>query len=80
MKLKLILMGTMVAVPLLLLACSPALKQVSVEIPCDDFFEQQHISKQVEVPAGGSLTVTLCSNRTTGFEWFTAGRPQICTS
>ena len=31
--------------------------------------KDQHISKEVEVPAGGSLTVTLCSNPTTGFQW-----------
>ena len=69
MKLKLMMVGTMVVVPLLLLACSTAPKQVSVKVPCNDFMEQQHISKQVAIPAGGSLIVTLCSNPTTGFQW-----------
>ena len=31
--------------------------------------EVPQISKEVEVPVGGSLTVALCSNPTTGFQW-----------
>jgi inhibitor of cysteine peptidase len=31
--------------------------------------EQKHISREVEVAVDGSLTVTLCSNPTTGFIW-----------
>ena len=69
MKLKLILTFTMVAISLYLFACCPAPKQASVEIPCDDFYKQHHISKEVEIPVDGSLTVTLCSNPTTGFLW-----------
>jgi len=57
------------AISLFLLACSPAIKQASVEIPCNDFYEQPHISQEVEVGAGDSFTVTLCSNPTTGFMW-----------
>ncbi len=67
MKAKLILMGIVVAVLLSLVACSSAAKQVSVDI--DDFMEQKHISKEVEVAVDGSLTVTLGSNPTTGFQW-----------
>ena len=62
-------MCLMVAISLCLFACSPAKKQVSVEVPCDDFMKLQHISKEVEVAVDGSLTVTLCSNPTTGFLW-----------
>ena len=72
MKLKLILMCAVVAISLCLLACSPVPKQVSVEASCDDFTKLQNISKEVEVPVDGSLTVTLCSNPTTGFEWESA--------
>jgi len=32
----------------------------------------QHISQEVEVAVDGSLTVTLCSNPSTGFEWESA--------
>jgi inhibitor of cysteine peptidase len=42
---------------------------VSIGISCDDFIKQHHIVKEVEVLAGGLLTVTLCSNPTTGFKW-----------
>jgi len=44
-------------------------KQASVEVSCDDFYQQNHISKEVEVGVGGTLTVTLCSNPSTGFIW-----------
>ena len=67
MKSKLILICAMVAISLCLFACSP--KEASLEVSCDDFMELQHISKEVEVCVDGSLTVTLCSNLTTGFQW-----------
>jgi len=70
MKAKLILMFTIAAVTLCLLACSPAPKQVSIS--CDDFMKLQHISQEVQVAVGDSFTVTLCSNPTTGFEWESA--------
>ena len=73
MKSKLILTCAVVAISLLLLACaSPqeqASGQVSVEVACDDFYKQPAISQEVEVADDGSLTVTLCSNPTTGFLW-----------
>jgi len=69
MKSKLVLTCAVVAILLGLLACSPASKQVSVEVSCDDFMKDHHISQEVEVAVDGSLTVTLCSNPTTGFLW-----------
>jgi len=72
MQTKLILMCSLAAISLCLFACSPAPKQVSVEASCDDFYERQAISKEVEVAVDGSLTVTLCSNPSTGFEWESA--------
>lgn len=69
MKLKLSLICAVVATSLLLVACSPAQKQASIEISCDDFMGVNHISQEVEVSADGTLTVTLCSNPTTGFLW-----------
>ena len=68
MKSKLVLACTMVVLSLCLLACSPP-KQVSVEASCDDFMELNHLSREVEVIVNGSLTVTLCSNQTTGYQW-----------
>ena len=69
MKLKLILICAVVAVSVSLLACSAPVKQASVEVSCDDFYKQAAISREVKVPADSSLTVTLCSNPTTGFQW-----------
>jgi len=66
---KLILIGAVAAILLLLLACSPTSRQVSLEASCDDFADSNYISKQIEVAAGDSFTVTLCSNPTTGFTW-----------
>lgn len=69
MKSRLILMCVLAIISLLLLACSPPPKQASVEVSCDDFMKNQHIIQEVEVPVDGSLTVTLCSNPSTGFRW-----------
>ena len=68
MKSKLILTGAIIALLLLLCACSPA-SQASVEVSCDDLMNVDHVTRQVEVPVDGTLTVTLCSNPTTGFQW-----------
>ena len=70
MKLNLTLMCAIVAISLLLIACSPASKQASVEVSCDDFYKQHHITKEVQISAGDSFTVNLCSNPSTGFRWF----------
>ncbi len=66
MKVRSATVGTLIAIPLLLGACSSA---TTVEVSCDDFMEQKHISKSVEVSTGETLTVTLCSNASTGFQW-----------
>ncbi|NQT74207.1 MAG: hypothetical protein HQ553_15800 [Chloroflexi bacterium] len=45
---------------------------VAVEVSCDDFTELKHISKEVKGPVEGALTLILCSNPSTGFEWESA--------
>ena len=70
MKTKLTLTGIAVLVLLSLIACSSqASPSVQHLVSCDAFVEQQHISQEVEVAADGSLTVVLCSNPSTGFQW-----------
>ena len=69
MKSKLSLILIIAAILTLLFACSPASKQVSVEVSCDDFYKNHHITKEVQVASGDSFVVTLCSNLTTGFQW-----------
>jgi len=74
MKAKLISAGVIAALPLLLLACAPAAQTPSVEVSCDDFAADNHISRQVTVAEGDSFTVSLCSNPTTGFTWTEAAQ------
>ncbi len=69
MKSKLIPIGILVAISLYLSACSPASKQVSVNVSYDDFMKLQHISKEVEVLVGESLTITLYSCPSEGRQW-----------
>ncbi len=53
-------------------ACIPVAKRMSVEITCDDFAKNPHLSQQTELTIEGlrtTLVVTLCSNQSTGFQW-----------
>ncbi len=61
MRSKWLLMGLVAAVLLLITACSSLPSQVSVD--------ESSSGKQVEIAVGGSLTVTLESNATTGYSW-----------
>ena len=69
MKAKLILTCAIVGISLCLLACSPASKQLSVNVSWDDFKKEQHISKEVEVPVDRSLTIALYSCPSEGRQW-----------
>jgi len=69
MKSKLTLICVLISVLLALFGCASAPEQTSIKVSCDEFMNQQQISKQVEVAVGDSFTVTLCSNPTTGFQW-----------
>jgi len=71
MRIRMMILAGLVVVALLTLAaCSPgALKEASVEFSCDDFMKNMNIEEEVEVAEDGTITVTLCSNATTGFEW-----------
>jgi predicted secreted protein len=50
-----------------LLACAPA--SGDIKLSCDDFNNNNNITKQISVNAGGTFKVTLCSNATTGYKW-----------
>ena len=69
MKSKLTLVFAIAAISTLLFACCPASALISVEVSCDDFYQQEHISREVQVAVGDSFTVALCSNPSTGFQW-----------
>jgi len=54
----------------LLLACAPAAKPgATVTVTCDQFSKQANIVQDVTAGVGSTITVTLCSNPTTGFQW-----------
>ena len=42
---------------------------VLIELSCDDFAAQNHMTRDIELIRPGSLIVSLCSNPTTGFQW-----------
>jgi inhibitor of cysteine peptidase len=74
MKARMVVTTVMVTILLATGACSLASgasipKEASIEVPIDEFSETKHITKEIEVPDGGILTVTLGSNPTTGFSW-----------
>ncbi len=61
MKLFLLLIGLGTITLLTLTGCSSSVNQVSVD--------ESSSGKQVEIATGGTLTVTLESNQTTGYSW-----------
>jgi len=74
MKAKLAMLGMMAILALTLVACGGAegaadLKQWEVNVSCDNFSEQGNITRNLEVAVGDTITVTLCSNASTGFQW-----------
>ena len=65
MKLKWLLIGVITAAMLVITACS--------KLPNDVSVNESSSGKQVELFVGGTLTVTLDSNATTGYSWELAG-------
>lgn len=62
MKIKLVMTGLVVILALSLLACSGVAKNITI-------VGGSSVGEEVEVAAGGSITVMLESNPTTGFQW-----------
>ena len=69
MKTKLATLAILAAILLAAIACAPASGQTAVVISCDEFAKQAAMTREIHVPAGSTLNVTLCSNGTTGFSW-----------
>ena len=67
MKFKAILICIVAITSLCLSGCTS--RQECLEISCDEFMKDKHFTWDVHVTPGDSLTVTLCSNPTTGFKW-----------
>jgi len=47
----------------------PAPEPVSVTVTCDQFSQNAHIVQDVTALPGAVITLTLCSNPSTGFSW-----------
>ncbi len=68
MKTKLVLVSAMALFLLVMSACAGQSGPSVVTVAVDDFSTKQ-VSREVEVPAGSTLRVTLVANPTTGFKW-----------
>ena len=71
MKLKIFLIFTIVTTVLLLSSCIVTSSLTNVEISCDEFTESplSIMRNEFQVEIGDKITVKLCSNPTTGFQW-----------
>ena len=50
----------------LLVSCS---QNASLEADCPEFYEAQHLAREINIAVGEEFSMTLCSNPTTGFQW-----------
>ena len=69
MKLKSILLITVMVVSALVVACDTPSQKAWVEVSCDEFYDSRQINMALEVQAGETFEVKLCSNPSTGFQW-----------
>ena len=77
MKVKLVPIFAIVVFTLLVCSCAQTtqpselefMKDATSELTCEMFQEQPHHSGDIVLGVDGTLTVILCSNPTTGFQW-----------
>lgn len=76
MNVKLTLICTLTIVSLFLFGCTSSetpsvefMQDATSELTCEMFQEQPHRSGDIVLGVDGTLTVILCSNQTTGFQW-----------
>ena len=72
MRVKPTLVWIAIAISMFLVACAAPAQPDSyawVEVSCDEFYDNHHLTGAIEVQEGEMFTVTLCSNPSTGFEW-----------
>jgi inhibitor of cysteine peptidase len=69
MKLKIIITSILIPTFILLGGCAIASSAAKVEISCDQFQDSHHSRNEIELGVGDTVTIDLCSNPTTGFQW-----------
>ena len=72
MKLRATLVLALLTASLAMLSCAEASRAVGVEVSCEEFQEISPIGvlrNEFQVSVGDTITIELCSNPTTGFEW-----------
>ena len=69
MKLRFALTSVILAIILWLPSCLTTSRDVNVDISCEQFGVNNHISNDFQVEIGDKIRVKLCSNPTTGFQW-----------
>lgn len=68
MNTKVAIMALMATLLLVVAGCTPA-QEANVEVGIDEFMDENHITREVQIGEGGVLTVSLGSNASTGFSW-----------
>jgi predicted secreted protein len=72
-RITFLVLTMMLLLPLLAFGCQGesgnGADNVTIQLSCDDFASQNHITKSVTVAKSGSLTVSLCANPSTGYQW-----------
>ncbi|MFC1961879.1 protease inhibitor I42 family protein [Chloroflexota bacterium] len=62
-----ILLLSLICIPFV--ACTSPSQEAWVEVSCDEFYDNHNINTTLEVQAGETFDVKLCSNPSTGFQW-----------
>ena len=68
MKMKLITTVTLLLISLSLLSCT-TIRNYKIDISCGQFGENPNNISTFQLEIGDKVTVRLCSNPTTGFQW-----------
>lgn len=70
MKMKIITLITLLLFSLTLFSCIVTSQNIVEEYSCDDFSENPtSLSDDYNIEVGDKITIKLCSNATTGFQW-----------
>lgn len=68
MKRRIMLLMVILAILPLSLSCTKT-HNINLEIACDQFIQDSVFTSKCEAKIGDKINITLCSNRTTAFQW-----------